>query len=206
MPPMLLYLHGFRSSPQSWKARLLGEAMAARGLADAFVCPTLPDRPAEAIALAEALIQQAQAAGRPVVLAGSSLGGYYATWLAEKHGLKAILINPAVAAPTSLADYLGPQTNLYTGEVFVFTAAHIAELEALQAPRITPSRYLLLVETGDEVLDYREAVARYAGAEQRVFDGGDHSFTRFPEMIPQLLEFAGIAASHKGGNGPAAKV
>ena len=206
MPPMLLYLHGFRSSPQSWKARLLGEAMAARGLADAFVCPMLPDRPAEAIALAEDLIRPAQTAGRPVVLAGSSLGGYYATWLAEKHGLKAILINPAVAAPTSLADYLGPQTNLYTGEVFVFTAAHIAELEALQVPRITPSRYLLLVETGDEVLDYREAVVRYAGAAQRVFEGGDHSFTRFPEMIPQLLEFAGIAASHKGRNGPAAKV
>lgn len=206
MLPQLIYLHGFRSSPQSWKARLLGEAMAARGLADEFVCPMLPDRPAEAIALVEALIRQAQAAGRPVVLAGSSLGGYYATWLAEKHGLKAILINPAVAAPTSLADYLGPQTNLYSGEVFVFTAAHIAELEALQVPRITPSRYLLLVETGDEVLDYREAVARYAGAEQRVFPGGDHSFTRFPEMIPQLLEFAGIAGAHAAGNDPAAKV
>ncbi|QEL66299.1 esterase [Oryzomicrobium terrae] len=206
MLPLLIYLHGFRSSPQSWKARLLGEAMAARGLADAFVCPLLPDRPAEAIALAEELIRQARAAGRPVVLAGSSLGGYYATWLAEQHDLRAALINPAVAAPQSLATYLGPQTNMYSGEVFVFTTDHIAELEALHVPHITPSRYLLLVETGDEVLDYRQAVARYAGADQRVFPGGDHSFTRFPEIIPQLLEFAGIVDSHDAGGTPARKV
>ena len=125
-------------------------------------------------------------------MAGSSLGGFYATWLAEKYDLRAVLINPAVVAPISLEKYLGPQTNLYTHEPFEFTLEHVAQLRALEVPRITPSRYLLMVETGDEVLDYRQAVARYAGCRQIVLPGGDHSFTRFPEMLPQLIEYCGL--------------
>jgi predicted esterase YcpF (UPF0227 family) len=185
----ILYLHGFRSSPASWKIRLLGERLAATGLADCLLCPALSHIPNEAIAQAETLIQ---ASKTPPTLIGSSLGGYYATWLAEKYGLRAVLINPAVIAPLSLSEHLGMQTNLHTGETFEFTAAHIDELRALDAGHITASRYLLLVETGDEVLDYRAAVARYAGCQQIVLEGGDHSFTRFPEFVPQILEFCGL--------------
>ncbi len=186
---MLIYLHGFRSSPQSWKARLLGEAMCERGLDDHFRCPALSHDPDAAIAQAEAIIR---AAATPVTLAGSSLGGFYATWLAEKHGLPAVLINPAVVAPLSLEQYVGPQTSFHGGETFEFTHAHIAALRRLEAPRITPSRYLLLVEEGDEVLDCRIAVERYAGSRQIVLPGGDHSFTRFPDFIPQIIEFSGL--------------
>jgi predicted esterase YcpF (UPF0227 family) len=185
----ILYLHGFRSSPASWKIRLLSEQMAAAGLGDRLTCPTLSHIPNAAIAQAEALIS---AADGPLTLIGSSLGGYYATWLAEKHDLRAVLINPAVLAPLSLTEHLGRQTNLHTGESFEFTAAHIDELRALEVTKITPERYLLLVETGDEVVDYREAVARYAGCRQIVLEGGDHSFTRFPEFVPQILEFCGL--------------
>ena len=185
--PNILYLHGFRSSPQSWKARLLGEAMTARGLGRHFHCPELCHDPRQAIAQAEAVIAQG-----PCTLVGSSLGGYYATWLAEKHGLPAILINPAVAAPLSLEAYLGPQENLYSGEIFEFTRDHIAALQQLAVAAVTPQHYWLLVEAGDEVLDYREAVCRYAGARQTVLPGGDHSFTRFPDFIPQIIEFAGL--------------
>ena len=160
--------------------------MAARGLADRFFCPALSFVPNEAIAQAEKILREQDA---PLTVVGSSLGGYYATYLAEKYELRAALINPAVVAPNSLAEYIGTQTNLYTGESFEFTAAHIAQLRALEVPRITPERYLLLVETGDEVLDYRQAVSRYAGCRQIVLDGGDHSFTRFPELLPQLFEF-----------------
>ena len=182
----ILYLHGFCSSPESWKATLLGDAMRARGLADRFFCPALSPVPNEAIAQAENILHSQNG---PLTLIGSSLGGFYSTYLAEKHDLRAALINPAVVAPLSLNAYIGTQTNLHTGETFEFTAGHIEQLRMLECSAITPERYLLLVETGDEVLDYRQAVARYAGCRQEIFPGGDHSFTRFPDLLPQLFEF-----------------
>ena len=185
----ILYLHGFCSSPASWKARLLASAMNAHGQAGNFFCPALSPVPNEAIAQAEGIIG---AQVGPLTLVGSSLGGYYATFLAEKFDLRAVLINPAVVAPISLKEYIGTQTNLYTNESFEFTAHHIAQLHALEAPHITPERYLLMLETGDEVLDYRQAICRYAGCRQTVLAGGDHSFTHFPDLLPQLLEYCGL--------------
>ena len=185
----ILYLHGFCSSPASWKVRLLADTMSGRGLADRLFCPFLSHVPDEAISQAEEIIGRHTG---PLTLVGSSLGGFYATWLAEKFDLRAVLINPAVVAPISLEQYIGTQTNLHTGETFEFTAEHIAQLRALEVARVTPSRYLLMVESGDEVLDYRLAVARYAGCRQVVLEGGDHSFTRFPDYLPQLLEFCGL--------------
>jgi predicted esterase YcpF (UPF0227 family) len=185
----ILYLHGFSSSPASTKARVLADALAARGLADRLFCPFLSHVPGEAIAQAQAIIRGHEG---PLTVAGSSLGGFYATWLAEKYDLRAALINPAVAAPVSLAKYLGTQTNLHTHEPFEFTLEHLGQLRALEPARVKPSRYLLMVETGDEALDYREAVARYAGCRQIVLPGGDHGFTRFPEYVSQLIEFCGL--------------
>ena len=190
MAPAILYLHGFCSSPASTKVRLLATALKSRGQGDRLCCPALSPVPVEAIAQAEAII--AAQRGRPLTLVGSSLGGYYATWLAEKHDLRAVLVNPAVVSTLDPEMFIGTQTNLYRGESFEFTAEHIAQLAALEAPRITPERYFLLVETGDEVLDYRQAVARYAGCRQYVLDGGDHSFTRFPDLLPQLFEYCGL--------------
>ena len=182
----ILYLHGFCSSPESWKARVLGNALRERGLGDRFLCPALSPVPNEAIAQAEAIIESWDG---ELTLVGSSLGGFYSTYLAEKHGLRAVLVNPAVVAPLLLNAYIGTQKNLHTGDTFEFTAAHIDQLRTLECAAITPARYLLLVETGDEVLDYRDAVRRYAGSRQEVFEGGDHSFTRFPDLLPQLFEF-----------------
>lgn len=191
--PLILYLHGFTSGPQSQKAQALARRMAERGLLDHFHCPQLPASPAAAIALVEALLTKFCSGGtaRPT-LVGSSLGGFYATYLAEKWDLQAALINPAVVAALELERYLGPQTWLYTGETFEFTRQHIAELAALEVAHITPARYWLLVETGDEILDYRVAVARYAGARQTVLPGGDHSFTRWADYLDEILAFAGL--------------
>ena len=187
---MILYLHGFRSAPASHKAQQLRAFMAARGIEGAFNCPQLPVSPREAIMLCDAVIA---ASATPVTLVGSSLGGSYATALAERHGLKAVLVNPAVLAHVSLAEHLGQQTNLFTGERFEFTRAHIAELEALEMPRLdAPERYWLMVESGDEVLDYRQAVKKYTGARQTVLAGGDHSFTRWSDYLDDILEFAGL--------------
>jgi predicted esterase YcpF (UPF0227 family) len=185
---VLVYLHGFNSSPSSHKASLLGRYLGERGLGERYACPALPPRASEALARIEPLL------GPGACLVGSSLGGYYATWLAEKHDLKAVLINPAIDPHVGLRAYLGLQQNLYTGERYELTEAHLREWQAIYAPGITPSRYLLLVETGDEVLDYRKALERYAGCEQAVVQGGDHSLQSFPQHLPRLLRFAGLAA------------
>ncbi len=188
---MILYLHGFTSGPQSRKVQALASRMAQHGIADRLLCPQLPASPAAAIALAADRLGKVGAGGTAVTLVGSSLGGFYATWLAEKYCLKAVLVNPAVVAAIELERYLGPQTWLYSGEPFAFTRQHIDELRALEVPRLAdPSRYWLLAEEGDATLDYRQAVSRYAGARQTVLPGGDHSFTRWDEYLDDILGFA----------------
>jgi len=185
---MLIYLHGFCSSPASGKARRLGKYMADKGLADQFWCEQLPVSATAAMALVDSVIARCET---PPSLVGSSLGGFYATWLAEKHGLKAALINPVVLASRDPGLFLGPQHNFHTGEVFEFTETHIAELRALALPAITrPQRYWLLAETGDEVLDCRAAVRYYSGARQTLLEGGDHGFSHFEDYLERLLEFA----------------
>ena len=190
---MILYLHGFNSSPASHKAQVMARYLAARGLAAHYACPALPPLATDAIAAIEALV--ARHAGAPICFAGSSLGGYYATFLAEKHDARAVLLNPAIEPHVGLRAYLGEQKNLHTGEPYRLTEAHLREWERLWVPRITPARYLLIVETGDEVLDYRRAVARYAGAEQIVVQGGDHSLQSFERHLPRIVEFAGLAGA-----------
>jgi predicted esterase YcpF (UPF0227 family) len=186
---VIVYLHGFNSSPQSHKAQVLAAYLRERGLASQYACPALPPLAGEAIREIEKL-----PLGEATCLVGSSLGGFYATYLAEKHGAKAALINPAIEPHVGLRAYLGPQTNLHTGAPYELTERHLQEWAGLVVPAIHPERYLLLVETGDELLDYRKAVARYAGAKQIVVHGGDHSLQSFPEHLPAILRFAGLAA------------
>ena len=151
--------------------------------------PELHHRPARALAQIEAACD-AIAPG-DLTLVGSSLGGFYATVMAEKLGCRAVLLNPAVHPHTHFRRYLGAQKNLYTGQSFVLTEDHVEELRAADPPAITrPGRYWLFVETGDEVLDYREATAYYAGALHVVVRGGDHSLVSFPEHIPELVDWA----------------
>ena len=187
---MLIYLHGFNSAPASFKAQLLHADMAGRGLAHAYRCPALPPRPLEAIEVIEQEI--AQADGTPITLVGSSLGGFYATYLAERHDLRAVLLNPAVRPQVELEAYIGPQRNLYTGATYELTREHVEQWRSLQTSTIDPRRYLLIVETGDEVLDYRLAVDKYAEAQQIVVPGGDHALRSFPRHIPAILRFAGL--------------
>jgi predicted esterase YcpF (UPF0227 family) len=187
---MIVYLHGFNSSPQSHKAQVLTRFMAERGLAERCACPALPPLATESIAVIEALM--ARHPGERFCFLGSSLGGYYATYLAEKHGARAVLVNPAIEPHIGLRAYLGEQKNFHTGAPYQLTEAHLREWQALWVPRVTPSRYLLIVETGDEVLGYRHAVARYPGAEQVIVEGGDHSLHSFPQHLPRILEFAGL--------------
>lgn len=186
---MLIYIHGFNSAPNSFKARLIGERMRALGREREYLVPALPHGPAEAMALLCDLVERNPGAA----LIGSSLGGYYATWLAERYAVRAVLVNPAVRPYVLLNGYLGTQKNLYTGAQYELTAQHITELKALEVANITPARYLLLTRTGDEVLDYRLAVAKYRGAQQQVIEGGDHGFGDFANYLDAVFAFCGIA-------------
>ena len=191
--PTIVYLHGFRSSAASIKAtqlRVAVEALPER-TRPALHIPNLQRGPALAIEQVARLLPHDL---RSVTIIGSSLGGYYATHLAERFGTRAVVINPAVRPYEDLLPYLGTQTNLHTGEAFEVTHAHFDELRMLSVARITrPDRYLVLLEAGDEVLDYREALAYYAGAWQYVRGGGDHTFQDYAQQIPVILRFAGVA-------------
>lgn len=187
----IVYLHGFRSSPASIKARQLQAVVDALPASRRPVLhiPFLQHGPAQAVAHVAAWVSAN--AREPLTFVGSSLGGFYATHLAERFDARAVMINPAVHPERDLAPWIGTQTNLYTGEAFEVTPAHFDELAKLGVPAITrPERYLLLAESGDEVLDYREAVAYYAGAWQYVQGGGDHAFQGFDAQIPAILRFA----------------
>ena len=190
---MLIYIHGFNSSALSFKAGLLRRRMAELRRGCEIACPELPHSPSQAVRALESLIEAHRDDG--VALIGSSLGGYYATWLAEKYGVRAVLVNPAVRPYELLARYVGPQTNLYTNIHYQLTPRDIEELRELEVARITPERYLLMVQTGDEVLDYRGAVERYRGAQQRVLEGGDHGFSSFGEHLDAALRFCGVAGA-----------
>ena len=184
-----MYLHGFISSPRSKKAVTLGDYVRNYAPELDYRVPALHHRPAQAIGQAVEACRDVRT--DDLTLIGSSLGGFYATVLAERLGCRAALLNPAVHPHRHFERYLGPQTNLYTGESFVLTREHVDELRAMDPPAITrPERYWLFVETGDEVLDYRDAVAYYAGALQDVVRGGDHALVSFPERIPDIVDWA----------------
>ncbi|NBB10889.1 alpha/beta fold hydrolase [Pseudomonas sp. SLFW] len=187
----LLYIHGLNSSAMSKKATQLSGLMNRLGLSEQLRVPELHHHPRQAIAQLEAAIDEL--GGRPL-LVGSSLGGYYATHLAERHGLKAVLINPAVNPHQLFDGFLGTQTNLYTGESWELTHDHVDALAELEVPAPQdPQRIQVWLQTGDETLDYKRAQAFYRACALRIEAGGDHSFQGFAEKMPTLLSIAGFA-------------
>jgi len=191
---MILYLHGFRSSPRSFKGRVIHQAMTDAGHAEELIFPQLPASPKQAVQLA--LLLAERHAPHNLSIIGSSLGGFYATWLAERLGVRAVLLNPAVDPRKDLDSQVGMTTAWHSGEPFEFRPEYIDELAELKVGRITrPERYFLIAATGDEVLDYRDMVAHYAGARQHLIDGGDHAISDFPRHVGEVLAFCGLEAA-----------
>jgi len=191
----LVYLHGFNSSPQTVKGRKLAAVAAALDEPPRVHVPALHHRPALAMRDVRAWVDANVADLAALTFVGSSLGGFYATWLAERYGARAVVVNPSARPTESLAAHLGPQRNLHTGEAWELTPAHFAELEALAIRSLTRmDRYFLLMRSGDELIDWRIAVARYAGAWQYVLGGGDHGWEDIDDEIPSVLRFAGVGA------------
>ena len=202
-PPLLppaptthvLYLHGFRSSPQSTKAQQVARVMATQFAHLTWWCPQLPPSPKAA-----AQLIQAGTAGWPahrMAVIGSSLGGFYATWLAAQRGCKAVLLNPAIDPARDLAKYIGEQSTWHNpADRFYFAPEFVDELRALEVgPLPHPERLWALIAKGDEVLDWREMTARYPGSPQVVMEGGDHAISTFETYLPQVIEFLDLQAS-----------
>lgn len=186
--PHVLYLHGFRSSPRSFKARLVQERMTAAGRASELICPQLPASPKAAMELA--LLLAERHAPDNLAIVGSSLGGFYATWLAERLGVRAVLLNPSVNPLASLEKHVGLTTAWHSDEPFEFRREYMDELAELTVARITrPERYFLIAATGDEVLDYRDMLAHYQGARQHVIEGSDHAISEFSQYVDEVLAF-----------------
>lgn len=183
----LIYIHGFNSSPQSQKARDTAAWLAVHRPELRLRVPTLPYDPEAAILLLEKTVQSCHDAPG---LIGSSLGGFWATVLAERLGLRAVLINPAVRPHQLLSAYLGENRNYHTGETYVLEPRHVEILRALEVEQISrPQDLWVLLETGDETLDYRQAVSYYAGCPQDVREGGSHAFDSYVERLPEILAF-----------------
>ena len=194
---MILYLHGFRSSPHSRKASLLRERMAALGRHDAYLCPALPASPRAAADLAMSLARRVPATA--LALIGSSLGGYYATWLAERLGCRAVLLNPAIAPARDLEAHLGRQPVFFSDQEIDFRPEYLQELKELDTTTITrPDRYFLVAATGDAVIDYRAMTNKYNGARQRVIEGSDHELSDFGQYMEEVLAFCGIGEANGG--------
>jgi predicted esterase YcpF (UPF0227 family) len=192
---MLIYIHGFNSSPESYKASLLRDFANRINMPDILEIPALAYEPILAMQQLQQLIEKYHShhALRPLCFIGSSLGGYYATWLAEKYDSRVVLINPAIKPYELFEDYLGHNRNLYTGEEYELTMDHIDQLKAFEVNSISkPDRYLLMIQTGDEVLDYKMAMNKYAAVPSIVEEGGGHEFAGFERHLETVLAFCGV--------------
>lgn len=185
----LLYLHGFRSSPQSTKARQVAARVARDHPSVTWWCPQLPASPRAAMDLVLQGVAQWPRAAMAVV--GSSLGGFYATCVAQATGCRAVVLNPAVHPARDLARHIGEHTAWHDpAQRFDFRAAYVDELRQLEpGPLRDPSKVLAVIAKGDEVLDWREMVARYPGAHLRLLEGSDHALSDFDDHIAEVLDF-----------------
>jgi len=187
---MLLYIHGFNSSPQSHKASAFKLWLAQHHPEIAYEVPYLKPYPADAIAQLEKLVESYLAKNEVTGLVGSSLGGFYAAWLAEKYRLRAVLVNPAVRPFDLLGKYIGENKNFYNDDHYLFEQKHVDELKQFFVPQHkNPQDLLLMVQTADESLDFKEATAKYSTSQNIIEYGGDHGFQDFERWFQYTLQF-----------------
>ena len=187
----LLYLHGFRSSPQSMKARMTAAWVAQHRPDVDWWCPQLPPSPAEALAMLTERLATWPEAQSAVI--GSSLGGFYATAIAERFGLRAVLLNPAVHPARDLEKHIGETTAWHSDERFFFRREFIAELQAIAPAALTdPARYFAVIAKGDEVLSWVEMSERCTGCQIKLLEGGDHALSDYATHLPDVIRFLGL--------------
>lgn len=188
----IIYLHGFNSSPESYKAKAILDYMIKSGNENCLSIPRLSPYPETVIEEVSLLVENELSIDNEMKLSfiGSSLGGYYATWFAEKYNCPTVLINPSVRPYETLAEYIGENENYHTAEKWCLDHNHIQQLSDIDVKNITnPEQYLVLLQTGDEVLDYRQAEKKYAKCNLITEQGGDHSFIGFENHIDKIVAF-----------------
>jgi len=200
MQKNILYIHGFNSSPLSIKAEQTRQYCHENFPEINFVCPQLATSPNEAISQLECIIESSNR--DTWFLIGSSLGGYFSSYLAHKYQLSAVLVNPAIKPFDLLEDYIGEQENPYTNIIYQVTKQHMIDLKTIEqsAPNFDDEQknnYLVMVQTGDEVLDYQQAVEKYQHCRLIVEQGGDHSFIGFEQKLPIIADFLQLKAQFK---------
>ena len=189
----ILYLHGFNSSPQSAKAQGFKQWLSVTHPDIELLVPQLPPYPQQTAQLIEKLVKDN--ANDKLGLIGSSLGGYLAIWLSQRFHLPAVVVNPAVRPFDLLQDFLGDNENPYTHQKYRLAPHHMDELLALRIPTITsPDLIWLLQQTGDEILDYRQAVSYLGACKQTVEQGGNHAFVNFERFFPEIIQFLKITS------------
>ncbi|MCL1139503.1 YqiA/YcfP family alpha/beta fold hydrolase [Shewanella pneumatophori] len=187
---MLLYIHGFNSSPLSDKGVITAQYIAQHHPELHFQQPQLPSEPSEAMVLLIAIVEKAKAAGESLTYIGSSLGGYFASYLAETYGGRAVLINPAVKPFELFDEFIGTQYNPYTDETYQVVAEHKQDVARYNTPAIlNPDRFYVLLQTGDEVLDYKQAVQKYHCCKLLIEPDGDHSFIGYEHQLASICEY-----------------
>jgi len=187
----VIYLHGFRSSPLSSKAVMIGELLRRDGVD--YACPALDIAPVRAMQQIEDVIAQSVERGLEVRLIGSSLGGFYASAIMERHALrlrfKAALLNPAPFPARDLANHVGPLPAWHSEEILEFRKEYLTNLKSLEVGLTAPERYLLVAAKGDELLDWREMTARYPDTTQLIIEGSDHGLSDFADHWPTVRRF-----------------
>ncbi len=193
MTKLIVYIHGFNSSPLSFKANILSNLIGKIPLKTDFHCPSLPHWPEQAVKSLTDIIGRHSV--DDVLLIGSSLGGFYATYLSDYLGCRSVLINPAITPQEGLVNYIGPQKNLYTNEDYDFTVEHLRQLKSFYVPKPrNPERLFLMHTTGDELLDWKIAARHYEGAKRLIISGGDHGFSNFEDYAQIALSFVECGA------------
>lgn len=186
--PALIYIHGFLSSPQSFKARQVGAWLGEHCPDIDYYCPPLTPYPAQVQQQLDSLVERLLP--HPIYLMGSSLGGYWCTYLAEKYNLPAVLINPSIRPYEMMPEHINkPLESYYTDAVYTLTVDHVEEIKSVETDITRPGNYWLMLQTGDEVLDYRQALEKYPNSKLLLEEGGDHSFQNYDQHIPAAVEF-----------------
>jgi uncharacterized protein len=184
----LVYLHGFLSSPSSFKAVQLKAWLGHHHPDITYHCPLLTPYPHQTQQQLERLVESLLP--QRIFLMGSSLGGFWATWLVEKYDLPALLINPAVKPHDFMPKYLGIELkNFHTEDTYCLSQKHLDEILKVDRVPLRKDNYWLLLQTGDETLDYRDAVQKYSGCKQTLEQGGDHSFQGIDRYFDDALSF-----------------
>jgi predicted esterase YcpF (UPF0227 family) len=189
----LLYLHGFNSSPQSHKAQLVMQYMSEKHCLDLLICPQIPAVPEQARFFLEQLVEETLA-DYQLSFVGSSLGGYYAIYLAEKYSGTAVLINPSIKPYETLMAHLGENKFYFDEGYWEFNESHIQQLKDMDVEKISEAdRYFVLLQTGDEILDYREAESKFKNNRCIIEQGGDHGFVGLERHLSQIMQFSKIS-------------